>query len=55
MVPVSPLAMPSSMIVAFTVGRYSEARVLTNCSVITAATSCRYGRTNWRSKARSIG
>ena len=54
MVAVSPLAMPSSMIVAFTVGRYSEARVLTNCSVITAATSQRYGRTNWRSRARSM-
>src|ERR1700720_1535762 len=54
MVPLSPLAIPSSMIVAFTVGRYSEASVLTNCSVITAATSHRYGRTNWRSRARSI-
>ena len=51
---VSPLAMPSSMIVALTVGRYSEARVLTNCSVITVATSRRYGRTYWRSSARSI-
>ena len=54
MVAESPLAMPSSMMVAFTVGRYSEARVLTNCSAITAATSHRYGRTNWRSSATSI-
>jgi hypothetical protein len=28
--------------------------VLTNCSVITVATSRRYGRTYWRSSARSI-
>ena len=52
--PVSPLATPSSMIAALTVGRYSEARVLMVCSVITAATSHRYGRTYCRSSARSM-
>ncbi|CKU81010.1 Uncharacterised protein [Mycobacterium tuberculosis] len=39
MVAVSPLATPSSTIAALTVGRYSEARVLTSCSIISIATS----------------
>ncbi|CFR80249.1 Uncharacterised protein [Mycobacterium tuberculosis] len=55
MVAVSPLATPSSTIAALTVGRYSEARVLTSCSIISIATSRRYGRMCWRSRARSIG
>ena len=54
MVPVSPLATPSSMIAALTVGRYSEARVLIIWSTATAASSQRYGRTYCRSSARSI-
>ena len=40
----SPLATPSSMMAALTVGRYSEAKLLITCSAINAATSRRYGR-----------
>jgi hypothetical protein len=54
MVPVSPLATPSSMIAALTVGRYSEASVLIIWSSATAASGQRYGRTYRRSSARSI-
>ena len=54
MVAVSPLATPSSMIAALTVGRYSDARVLISWSTISTATSRRYGRMYWRSSARSI-
>ena len=54
MVAVSPLATPSSMIAALTVGRYSDARVLISCSTISTATSRRYGWMYWRSSARSI-
>ena len=54
MVAVSPLATPSSMIAALTVGRYSEASVLINWSTATTASSHRYGRTYCRSSARSI-
>ena len=51
---VSPLATPSSMIAALTVGRYNAASVLITCSTATIATSERYGRTYLRSSARSI-
>src|SRR6476469_10201683 len=54
MVPVSPLATPSSMIASLTVGRYSEASVLIIWSTATAASGQRYGRTYRRSSARSI-
>lgn len=54
-VSVSPLATPSSMIAALTVGRYSDANVLIDCSAINAPTSRRYGRMYWRSSARSMG
>ena len=54
MVPVSPLATPSSMIAALIVGRYSDASVLTTWSAATTASSQRYGRTYWRSSAQSI-
>ena len=54
MVAVSPLATPSSMIVALRVGRYNVASVLIACSTISAATSRRYGRMYWRSSARSM-
>lgn len=43
MTAVSPRTTPSSMIEALTVGRYSDARLLISCSVITAATGHRYG------------
>ena len=39
------------MMAALTVGRYSDASVLTTCSSITVATSPRYGRTYCRSGA----
>ncbi len=54
MVAVSPLATPSSMIVALSVGRYSVASVLIICSAMSTATSRRYGRMYWRSSARSM-
>ena len=41
MVPVSPLATPSSMIAALIVGRYSEASELTSWSAATTASSQR--------------
>ena len=40
----SPAVTPSSMIAAFTVGRYSDARVLTSWKTTTATTNRRYGR-----------
>ena len=52
---VSPFATPSSMMVALTVGRYNDARVLISCSAISTATSRRYGRMYWRNSADSIG
>lgn len=52
---VSPLATPSSMMAALTVGRYSDARLLISCSTISTATSRRYGWMYWRSSARSMG
>ena len=54
MMAVSPLATPSSMIAALTVGRHSDARVLISWSTTSTATSRRYGRRYWRSSARSI-
>ena len=39
--PVSPVAMPRSMISAFRLGRYSEAMVPTSCSTTTAASGAR--------------
>ena len=50
----SPLATPSSMIAALTVGRYSDASVLISWSTATTDSSPRYGRTYCRSSARSI-
>ena len=50
----SPLATPSSMIAALTVGRYSDASVLISWSPATIASSERYGRVYCRSSAQSI-
>ena len=54
MVRVSPLATPSSMIDALTVGKYSDARLLISCSSTTTAISHRYGRTYWRRSAKGV-
>ena len=50
----SPLATPSSMIAALTVGRYSDASVLINWSAATIASSDRYGRAYCRSSAHNM-
>ena len=50
----SPLATPSSMIAALTVGRYSDASVLISWSPATIASSERYGLVYRRSNAQSI-
>ena len=50
----SPLATPSSMIAALTVGRYSDASVLISWSPATIANSDRYGPAYRRSNAQSI-
>ena len=49
-----PCATPSSMIAALTVGRYSDASVLTSWRAATIASSERYGRVYRRSSVHSI-